>query len=198
MADYTSFVLVVATLFEARRIGHITPAVRGGHTPPERTMDMGNKRKSAAGGRTSRPHGSAVLGPVTGRGFELIEFADRYGEPCSLQQSSLAEYVKPGTSAVWLGCERARCTPQGEPLSPRMHLDRKQVAALIAHLQRWLDADTFRMPNAEISGGPYAESDCWACRGGGWVYGPTKEVLQCPRCNGTGKTPNAPGMRPGA
>jgi hypothetical protein len=117
-------------------------------------MDMSNKRKSAAGGRTFRPRGSAVLGPVgaTGRGFELIEFADKYGEPCSLQQSSLAEYTKPGTSAVWLGCERACCTPQGEPLAPRMHLDRKQVAALIAHLQRWLDADTFSLPNASVTG----------------------------------------------
>ena len=27
----------------------------GGHTPPERTMDMSNKRKSAAGGRTVEP-----------------------------------------------------------------------------------------------------------------------------------------------
>ena len=117
---------------------------------------MGNKRKSAAGGRTSPPLCSAVLGPVgaTGRGFELIEFVDKYGEPCSLQQSSLAEYAKPGTSAVWLGCERARCTPQGEPLSPRMHLDRKQVAALITHLQRWLDVDTFSLPNAEAQRSP--------------------------------------------
>jgi hypothetical protein len=41
-----------------------TRAVRGGHTPPERTMDMSNKRKSAAGGRTSRPPGSV---------FEIVD-----------------------------------------------------------------------------------------------------------------------------
>ena len=105
---------------------------------------MKKTKRQQRASRRAAPRGSSVLGPVgeTGCGFELIEFADKYGEPCSLQQSSLAEYDKPGTSAVWLGC-----TPQGESLSPRMHLDRKQVAALIAHLQRWLDADTFRMPN---------------------------------------------------
>ena len=65
-------------------------------------------------------------------------------------------------------------------------------------------------PNAEISGGiPYAESDCSACHGGGWVYGPTNaypiteaqeapEVLQCQKCNGTGKKPNAELRRCGA
>ncbi len=80
----------------------------------------------------------------TSRGFELIEFKDHYGEPCSLQASSLAIYEKPGTSAIWLGCEEAKNHHvTGEALSPRMHLNREQVAALIAHLQSWLDNDTF-------------------------------------------------------
>ena len=93
----------------------------------------------------------SLLGAVehTSRGFELIEFMDHYGEKCSLQASSLAEYEKPGTSAVWLGCEAAKNhQATGEPLSPRMHLNREQVAALIAHLQSWLHADTFAVaPN---------------------------------------------------
>jgi hypothetical protein len=80
------------------------------------------------------------LGPVeiNDRGFEFIEFRDKYGEICSLQQSSLAENDKPGTSAVWLGYERKR-----------MHLDRNQVASLIAHLFQWLDAGTFFLPDTK-------------------------------------------------
>jgi hypothetical protein len=81
---------------------------------------------------------------LTPRGFKIIRFKDHYGEPCSLQASSLADYKKPGTSAVWLGCEEVRNDHvTGQPLSPRMHLNREQVAALIAHLQSWLDRDTF-------------------------------------------------------
>lgn len=75
----------------------------------------------------------AELGKVqcTNRGFEIIEFKDRYDQECTLQQSSLAEYAEPGTSAVWLGQD------------DRMHLDRKQVAALIVDLQTWLDTGSF-------------------------------------------------------
>lgn len=118
------------------------------------------------------------LGPVarTARGFELLEFKDRYGTPCSLQASSLAEYEKPGTSAVWLGtddaapkvlasqarslgvdtAERTGWVPYPIPpevsLTTRMHLDREQVAALIKHLQSWLDNDSFAGPNAALTG----------------------------------------------
>lgn len=100
---------------------------------------------------TKRKRGRLLAAPIllgaverTSRGFEFIAFNDCYGEECSLQASSLAEYEKPGTSAVWLGCEEARKHPAtGETLSPRMHLNREQVAALIAHLQSWLDDDTF-------------------------------------------------------
>lgn len=68
----------------------------------------------------------------TARGFQFIRFADHDGESCSLQQSSLAEYEPPGTSAVWLGCHNTR-----------MHLDLKQVTALINHLRNWLRDGTF-------------------------------------------------------
>lgn len=87
------------------------------------------------------------LGKVqrTSRGFEFIEFTDHYGEKCSLQASSLAIYEKPGTSAIWLGCEEARNHKTTlEPLSPRMHLTRKQVESLVNHLQSWLSRDTFK------------------------------------------------------
>ena len=109
------------------------------------------------------------LGKVTktGWGFEIVEFRDRYDVPCSLQASSLAEYEKPGTSAVWLGTDDAqpKCLhgdaaalgvktdatcgwvpypiPDKVSLSTRMHLDRKQVEALVLHLQSWLTKDSF-------------------------------------------------------
>lgn len=68
----------------------------------------------------------------TPRGFELIEFIDIYDKPCTLQQSSIARRVDPGTSAIWLG--------QGED---RMHLDRDQVEALCDHLRSWLETGSF-------------------------------------------------------
>ena len=76
------------------------------------------------------------LGKVerTERGFELVNFTDCNGNPCGLQASSLAIYEKPGTSAVWLGQD-----------DHRMHLNREQVAALVAALQSWLKRDTFKI-----------------------------------------------------
>ena len=112
------------------------------------------------------------LGDVTqtSRGFQKIEFKDKYAIKCTLQQSSLAEYEQPGTSAVWLGVEDANPQvmakdaasvgiettetvgwvkypiPDKVSLATRMHLDRKQVASLIATLQKWLDTGEFGTP----------------------------------------------------
>lgn len=101
------------------------------------------------------------------RGFPYIEFKDRYGAPCCLQASSLAEYEKPGTSAVWLGvvdtkpqimASQAKAhgvvtdktcgwvpypIPKEVLLSSQMHLDREQVEALIHRLTNWLEKDKF-------------------------------------------------------
>jgi hypothetical protein len=87
-----------------------------------------------------------ILGLVkkTGRGFELIEFCDYNGDNCSLQASSLAIYEKPGTSAIWLGCEKNAPVHLGHELSPRMHLSYKQVQALVSHLQNWLENGSFK------------------------------------------------------
>ena len=72
----------------------------------------------------------------TERGFELVQWEDIYGCLCDLQQSSVilddGMLNRPGESAVWLGLN-----------DDRMHLNRTQVAALIAHLQTWLDKGTF-------------------------------------------------------
>ena len=74
------------------------------------------------------------LGEVrrTARGFQYIGWQDRNGQACELQQSSLAEYEPPGTSAVWLGL-------RGE----RMHIDLEQAKALVMHLQKWIEDGVF-------------------------------------------------------
>lgn len=86
----------------------------------------------------------------------MVEFKDCGGTKCSIQASSLAVLQKPGTSAIWLGVDdvNAKVLINGVGwvpypihadvlLSTRMHLDRKQVEALINHLQNWLKKDTF-------------------------------------------------------
>lgn len=115
---------------------------------------------------------SATLGHVTrtNRGFEIIEFQDHYHVPCSLQASSLALFEAPGTSAIWMGpndaspkvlaayasrvgvetTEQTGWVPYDKiptevSLNTRAHLDRAQVAALISHLQNWLDHGTFQI-----------------------------------------------------
>lgn len=97
----------------------------------------------------------------TSRGFQRISFNDHYDEPCYLQQSSIALLAQPGAGAVWLGLEGAKamvmCTkarevgleptsdvgwmpfpiPAQVQVTTQMHLDRTQVASLIATLQGW-------------------------------------------------------------
>jgi hypothetical protein len=68
------------------------------------------------------------------RGFEIINFKDHYGKDCSLQQSSLAIYSKPGSSAIWLG--------QGEE---RMHLTLKEVKKLLPHIEKWIETGSFKI-----------------------------------------------------
>lgn len=112
-----------------------------------------------------------TLGRVkrTQRGFETVEFKDHYGHKCSVQQSSLAIYQKPGTSALWIGPDDANPQvlhhqaaglgvkteategwvpypiPECVLLNTRMHVNRKQVATLIKHLQAWLDTGSLRV-----------------------------------------------------
>jgi hypothetical protein len=69
---------------------------------------------------------------ATAKGFEYVPFTDLYGAQCSLQQSSLATFEQPGSSAIWLGVEDCR-----------MHLDRSQVAMLIAVLKTWYETGSF-------------------------------------------------------
>jgi hypothetical protein len=93
---------------------------------------------------------------TTARGFELIEFEDRYGAACNIQASSLAE-----EAAIWFGVEdanplimakdAARCgvqtdetvgwvpypVPKDVLMTTRMHLTQAQVAELLPTLQRF-------------------------------------------------------------
>lgn len=103
-------------------------------------------RAEIARAKERQPEENKELGEVgkTSRGFEIIRFADRYVVPCSLQMSSLADNEAPGTSAVWLGCDFDILPQATVTVTPRMHLDRKQVAALVGHLSRWLETGSFR------------------------------------------------------
>jgi len=58
----------------------------------------------------------------TERGFVVAHFRDRYGEECSIQESSLAE-----EAAIWLG--------EG---SHRMHLTQGMVEQLLPVLEHFL------------------------------------------------------------
>ena len=95
----------------------------------------------------------------TARGFNISSFKDRYGEECSLQESSLAT-----ESAIWLGVNepnpqimasvaiKAGMDTKGQttgwidfPMpkevycTTRMHLTQKQVAELLPHLIRFVE-----------------------------------------------------------
>jgi len=88
------------------------------------------------------------LGEVeeTARHFKIIRFKDRYDTPCSLQQSSLADYNPPGSSAIWLGVDKQQAPHDGifdVANQTRMHLDLKQVKALIAVLEFWVEHGSF-------------------------------------------------------
>ena len=70
----------------------------------------------------------------TERGFSLVEFTDRYGVECSLQDSSLAT-----EAAIWLGFG-----PE------RMHLTEGHVRALMPYLNNFLEYGTIKEPGGTI------------------------------------------------
>jgi hypothetical protein len=61
----------------------------------------------------------------TERGLAKGTFKDRYGVPCSIQESSLAT-----EAAIWLGCEHETHDNQGTPCGARMHLTRGMAGQL--------------------------------------------------------------------
>lgn len=79
---------------------------------------------------------------VTDRDFARYEFIDRYGEECSLQESSLAT-----ESAIWLGQNRG--THHMGKCMARMHLTVPLVEQLIPKLQHFVE--TGRLPEPETN-----------------------------------------------
>ncbi len=107
-----------------------------------------------------------MLGEVvkTNRGFEMVEFEDTHGRKCSVQQSSAIgdydnSFDKPGSSFLWIGLAEAKPVimkrdvknaagdavgwipypmPDTVMIPTTMHLNRDQVAGLIATLESWL------------------------------------------------------------
>jgi hypothetical protein len=119
----------------------------------------------AEGGSVKTPLGTVGF---TNRAFEIILFQDRYGTPCSLQQSSLADFEQPGSSAVWLGVDQQLSGHDGifDPANQtRMHLDLAQVKALICVLEQWLTNGHFTDPqNSEPLGRGYSSAPPTASR----------------------------------
>lgn len=88
----------------------------------------------------------------TDRGFDLIEFKDRYNTKCNIQKSSLAT-----EDAIWFGVENANPKimaskirkgavgwvdyqiPEDVILTTRMHLTREQVKELLPILQKFIE-----------------------------------------------------------
>jgi len=74
------------------------------------------------------------------RGFTLLTFKDRYGQLCSIQDSSLAT-----EAAIWFGVDNTGpeiTGPNGktdEPVDARMHLTSDQVKSLLPILQRFVE-----------------------------------------------------------
>ena len=71
----------------------------------------------------------------TERGFTLIKFKDRYNQPCTLQESSLAT-----EKCIWLGVHSEIDLNTGEHLGPnqRMHLTQEQVKELLPLLKKFV------------------------------------------------------------
>jgi hypothetical protein len=81
----------------------------------------------------------------TDRGFRIVEFTDRNGHKCSLQESSAATQA-----SIWLGPDDAEpCVlvegkgwqpvefPADTQFTTRMHLNKQQVRELLPYLQHF-------------------------------------------------------------
>lgn len=82
-----------------------------------------------------------ITSKKTDRGFERFEFTDRYGEVCSIQESSLAT-----DDAIWFGVNHASIEEVNlveengkKGAMARMHLTRDMVKDLLPILQFFAD-----------------------------------------------------------
>jgi len=96
---------------------------------------------------------------LTSRGFAKTEFIDRYGEVCSIQESSLAT-----ERAIWFGvnevvpqvCVRGEGwkkvpIPHDALISGRMHLTQQMVKDLLPMLQVFAETGYLTDPKKEKS-----------------------------------------------
>jgi hypothetical protein len=101
----------------------------------------------------------------TQRGFARAEFVDLYGEPCSIQASSLNE-----AQAIWLGTDapvimlndNRHPDPKGAGLSTlggRMHLDRTRARRLALVLAAFAEFGTLPVPKGKAPTGPARLND---------------------------------------
>lgn len=80
----------------------------------------------------------------TSRGFGSIKFEDRYGQKCSLQDSSLAT-----EAAIWFGVDNTGPRlpgPSGktnEEIMARMHLTASQVKQLLPYLIKFAEEEEY-------------------------------------------------------
>lgn len=78
---------------------------------------------------------STLKKKTTERGFGLYEFKDKYGQKCSLQDSSLAT-----ESAIWFGVD---VDLKGKEVFNRMHLTQEQVKALLPILTNFAETGEY-------------------------------------------------------
>lgn len=77
----------------------------------------------------------------TERGFVRGDFIDRYGEPCSIQKSSLAT-----EDCIWLGCDEPKVHHVTGNVLGRMHLTQEMAADLIPLLQAFVETGDLPVP----------------------------------------------------
>lgn len=81
----------------------------------------------------------------TERGFARIDFRDKSGQPCSMQESSSAD-----EACIWLGVHARTDLNTGVPMADsqnfRMHLTRQQVEELIPLLQHFVKTGKVEVP----------------------------------------------------
>lgn len=98
---------------------------------------------------------------LSDRGFKGGTFTDRYGEKCSIRESSLAviEGEDMGGYCIWLGIDKPKCKvlvpgqgwtdhpiPDEALHSGMMHLTQRQTAELIPHLQYFVETGYLPSP----------------------------------------------------
>jgi len=97
---------------------------------------------------------------LSDRGFKGGKFTDRYGEQCSISESSICAVEGDGEGwCIWLGVDKPICTqlipgkgwtdvpiPEDALHTGRMHLSQRQVGELIPHLQYFVETGYLPTP----------------------------------------------------